>query len=335
MFLEDVKGIINGQEITKKAISKAIKEGSLGHAVLLLGPAGIGKMTLAISMAQALNCNSNEQVLCGTCSNCKKIRQEVFSDLFIIRPRGRWIKIEQLREVRRRFYFHVNEGSYRICIIQEAHCLTSEAAASLLKSLEEPASQVKYILTSSMPSRLLATIASRCVKYKLNRLRYSQLKEFLQEQFPEASTEKVELVANLSNGVPGKAVELFYDNSLEEKLQRVELLVEKMVTSTIKEDELLMEANAWSERDDLSQLLELLLVYFRDGLLSCYPNSKHLLINPAKLDFWNRVRLSSSFFEDALTLIAYTQKIITTTNSNVLLALETMFLRIKGRLTNV
>jgi len=331
LTLEEIKG----QEINLNAINKAIKSNSLGHAVLITGPPGSGKRTLANYLVQVLNCEREKSTPCNLCSNCYKIYNGTFPDLIRVSSEGRWIKIDQLRESRKNFSYHNQEGKFRICVIEEAHRLTSEAAASLLKSLEEPQEEVKYFLTSSMSSWVSPTIVSRCVQFKMRRLNVSQIKEILNNRFPETPPEKIDLAAQISNGVPGRAIEFLTDESWKERLDVVERLLEIIISEDAGEAELFWEAKKWSEREDLPHLLELLLICFRDGLLSSFSGNQELLVNPGNLLCGNKNKLTPSFFEEAMSLIGEHQKIIITTNANLLLTLEMMFLSIKGRIKYV
>ncbi len=324
---------IKGQEINLRALREWLSWEQGGHAVLLTGPPGSGKSALAILIAQALNCENKDQAPCGWCSCCYRINRGTFPEVVTIEPEGRWIKIEQVREVHQNLNLRLQEGNFRVCLMEEAHTLTREAAASWLKSLEEPGEDVKYILTSSLPSRMLPTIVSRCAHLKLKRLTVKQVNELLQFQFPEVSAEKIEFAARISQGLPGRAREVLTDDRWESRYNQAGDLVGRLFRGEALEAELLQEAQEWSSREDLASLLEMLVMIYRDGLLSSYGLEEETLT-----DFFagqgkkETGGVSTLYWKQSMELIEETQKVISTTNASVQLALEAMFLSLKRRM---
>lgn len=159
-----------GHERSIAAIKSALAHGRLAHAYLFHGEAHIGKFLTAVRLAQALNCDtaaSRENLdSCGTCRSCLQIAARTHPDYVVIEPDRELavpqIKIEQIREIEQQLIYRPLIGEKKICIIDDADRLTIGAANALLKTLEEPPPYGLFILISSRPMALPATIRSRC-----------------------------------------------------------------------------------------------------------------------------------------------------------------------------
>src|SRR5581483_5266315 len=146
-------------------------------AVLMAGPSGVGKRMTAIAVAQAINClqprssSEFERDACGECASCRRIARGVHPDVILVQPGDSGaIKIEQLRSVIDQSQYRPFEGRRRVVIIDEADAATSDAQSALLKTLEEPPPGSIFILVSSMPDALLATVRSRCPRLRFGAL---------------------------------------------------------------------------------------------------------------------------------------------------------------------
>jgi len=188
-----------------------IIQGNIRHAYLITGPQGIGRRTLALALAQALNCPQplSPGEPCRTCHTCRRIQEMVFPDLSVIQAEqvGGVLKVDQVRELQRSLALAPYEGRYRVALLlrmEEAHI---SAANALLKTLEEPNPQVVLALTASDAESLLPTIVSRCEVLRLRPLPVSQLQQSLQDQLGYPA-DKAPLLAAISNGRPGYAIQL-------------------------------------------------------------------------------------------------------------------------------
>ena len=158
-------------------LSRAVARGTLPPALLLAGPAGIGKRRAAVAIAEAVNCLKPVETAefardgCGECAACRRIQRGVHPDVIVIEPGDMGsIKIEQVRDVIDRSEYRPFEGRRRVVIIDEADALMQAAQNALLKTLEEPPSASMFVLVSSIPDALLPTVRSRC-----SRLRFAAL----------------------------------------------------------------------------------------------------------------------------------------------------------------
>jgi DNA polymerase-3 subunit delta' len=150
-------------------LSRAAARDTLPPSTLFAGPAGIGKRRTASAIAEALNClqpvRSGDFDLdaCGACASCRRIARAVHPDVIVLEPEeGGSIKTDVVRDVIDRANYRPFEGRRRVVIVDQADALVVEAQNALLKTLEEPPSASVFILVSSMPDVLLATVRSRC-----------------------------------------------------------------------------------------------------------------------------------------------------------------------------
>jgi DNA polymerase-3 subunit gamma/tau len=159
----------------------AINSGSIGHAYLFAGPKGVGKTTTARIFAKSLNCINGPTVNpCQECPSCKEITGSRSIDVVEIdgaSNRG----IDEIRELRESIKYAPLHGRYKIYIIDEVHMLTNEAFNALLKTLEEPPPRVIFILATTNPSKVPATILSRCQRFIFKRLSINEISRRLKE----------------------------------------------------------------------------------------------------------------------------------------------------------
>lgn len=205
---------ILGHDWATRLLMEHITLNKLKHAYLFCGPHGIGRRTLALRFAQALNCSQPPAtaLFCGVCSNCKRITIMQHPDLAVVqsdRPGGT-LKVEQVRELQHSLSLAPYEARYRIALLLRFEEANQNAANALLKTLEEPAPQVILILTAESPESLLPTISSRCEIIRLKPLSIEMTNQGLQEHFSVPS-EQARLVAHLSGGRPGYGLRLSSD----------------------------------------------------------------------------------------------------------------------------
>ncbi len=193
-----------GQEHISRTLLNAIRLDRLAHAYLFCGPRGTGKTTSARLLAKALNClDPQEYEPCNACQNCEEITAGHSLDVIEIDAasnRG----IDSARELREQVRFAASGGKYRVFIIDEFHMLTKEAFNALLKTLEEPPERVIFVLATTEPHEVLATIVSRCQRFDFQRIASSKMALHLQhvataEQIG-ISTAAIEAISRKANG---------------------------------------------------------------------------------------------------------------------------------------
>jgi DNA polymerase-3 subunit delta' len=231
----------HGNSETVHRIREMISRDRFPHAVILSGPVGSGKYTLATMIARAMNCLERSGAgglpdFCSRCSNCVRISEiedlaarcaeaveardgmkeadkketrlfiQSHPDVLVIPPDPPqlMIKVDQVRRVIETIYFRPSEGRERVFIFTDS-AFMKEAANSLLKVLEEPPEFATIFLIAENPGELLATIRSRCMILPLKSLSGQEIEQYLARHRPELKSQQRALVARLSEGAVGRA----------------------------------------------------------------------------------------------------------------------------------
>jgi DNA polymerase-3 subunit gamma/tau len=159
-----------GQSTILRILTHALENNRLHHAYLFTGTRGVGKTTLARILAKCLNCVDHVTPSpCGTCANCQAIDAGNFLDLYEIDAASR-TKVEDTRDLLENVHYPPVMGRYKIYLIDEVHMLSQHSFNALLKTLEEPPAHVKFLLATTDPKRLPATILSRCLQFHLKHM---------------------------------------------------------------------------------------------------------------------------------------------------------------------
>ncbi len=171
-----------GQDHVTRTLRNALRLGRIAHAYLFAGPRGTGKTTTARLLAKAVNCLAEpvEERPCDRCRICQAVNEGRLMDLIEIDAasnRG----IDEIRDLRERVRFSPSEARYKVYVIDEAHMLTTEAFNALLKTLEEPPPHVIFVLATTEPHRIPATILSRCQRFDFRRLTTAEIARRLEE----------------------------------------------------------------------------------------------------------------------------------------------------------
>ena len=220
---------IIGHEWAVRQLQVAVARGDVSHALLITGPASVGKYTLALTLAKAMLCEAETETRpCGICAVCRRVDSGNHTDLFLATPEeeGRGVKIEQIRELERFLSLTPNESAYKIAIITDFEKANPNAANALLKTLEEPPQYAHLILLASDADTLLPTIVSRSQHLPLRPLDVHTVEQGLIASWNVAPPQAQRL-ARLSGGRMGWAVQAITQS---DHLQQMEEALQTMIT---------------------------------------------------------------------------------------------------------
>lgn len=259
---------IVGHEWAVDMLRKHVVNGTMRHAYLLAGPPGLGRRTLALRFAQALNCQTPIElgIPCGKCRDCKQIESMHYADLTIIQAdsAGGTLKVDQIREARRMLTLKPYQANYRVSLFLRFQEANDNAANALLKTLEEAPSYAVLILTADNPEQLLPTIVSRCEVLRLRPLRVEEVQRELEARGLESG--KAKLISHISGGRFGYALRLIENEVLLEK--REERLNDLQSLISASRVEKFAYADKLSrDKESMRQAVLFWLSYWRDVLL--------------------------------------------------------------------
>lgn len=168
-----------GQKAVKTTLKNALASGKIAHAYLFSGPRGTGKTSMARILAKALNCDQGPTAEpCGQCGNCQRIVQGTSLDVIEIDAASN-TSVDNIRDLREQVAFTPAESHYKVYIIDEVHMLSTGAFNALLKTLEEPPAHAVFILATTDPQKVPATIQSRCQRFEFRRVTVDEIAEHL------------------------------------------------------------------------------------------------------------------------------------------------------------
>lgn len=193
-----------GQDHIVRTLKNQIKTNSLSHAYLFCGTRGTGKTSCAKIFAKAVNClNPKDGSPCGECESCKNILANGNLDILEIDAASN-NRVDEIRDLREKVNYLPSVGKYKVYIIDEVHMLTDSAFNALLKTLEEPPKHIIFILATTEPQKLPATILSRCMRFDFKLVSESELEKHLAKIFAQTQTkfenDALSLIAKAGRG---------------------------------------------------------------------------------------------------------------------------------------
>lgn len=192
------------QEHIVRILRNQIESDKIGHAYLFCGPRGTGKTTLAKIFARAINCQSPVNGSpCGKCATCRALASGAALDISEIDAASN-NGVDEMRDLREKVQYPPVNGRYKVYIIDEVHMLTQSAFNAVLKTLEEPPAHAVFILATTEPQKIPATILSRCMRFDFKLIPQSDLEQLIKSVFDrtgkEYEEEAVAAIARAGNG---------------------------------------------------------------------------------------------------------------------------------------
>ena len=282
-----------GQEHIIKTLKNQIISNKVGHAYLFNGGRGTGKTSAAKILARAINClNPKDGEPCNECEICKGAITGSLTDIVEMDAASN-NSVEDIRSIREEVNFLPTKAKYRVYIIDEVHMLSTGAFNALLKTLEEPPEHVKFILATTEPQKLPATILSRCQRFDFKRISnedvIKRLEIVCKESNIEISKKALDIIAVLSEGAMRDALSILErcvqdgDSKIDEnrikdlvgipKITFVENLVKAIIEYNI-EDALNAIDNILNDGKDITNFLWETIKYVKDILV--YKSAKKL-----------------------------------------------------------
>lgn len=275
-----------GQEHITKTLRNQIENNNIGHAYLFSGTRGTGKTSTAKIFARAVNClESKDQEPCNNCDVCKDILNDNIMDVVEIDAASN-NSVDDIRELRESVKYSPTKAKYKVYIIDEVHMLSQGAFNALLKTLEEPPSYVIFILATTEPHKIPATILSRCQRFDFKRVTVkditSRMKKICSEEDIEVEDKALNLIARNSQGALRDALSIldqcisFGDEKIEyndvvELLGTVNIeqlfdLAQYIINQDTKESlKVLNEFIVWGK--DIRNLINDLIDHFRNLMI--------------------------------------------------------------------
>lgn len=218
-----------GQEAIVETLRNQVISGRIAHAYLFCGSRGTGKTSTAKILARAINCEHPENGdPCGTCANCLRLEHEESLDVIEIDAASN-NGVDEMRDLRDTVKYPPQYGNYKVYIIDEVHMLSTSAFNALLKTLEEPPAHIVFILATTEPQKLPATILSRCQRFDFGRIPAGQIQKRLAEAVNGAEASATDgalmMIARAAEGGMRDALSILdmclgYGNNVTEKLVR-------------------------------------------------------------------------------------------------------------------
>jgi DNA polymerase-3 subunit delta' len=316
------------QPRASELLSHSLKNDRLAHAYLFTGPKGAGKKQMALHLAKSLFCQEREADACGACLACRRIDAGNHPDVRLLAPDGASIKIDQIRDLQKEMAMRAVESRHKVYIIEHVEKMTTQAANSLLKFLEEPPAGVLAVLLTEHSHAILPTILSRCQIVPFSPLSADEIARQLQASGVAAG------IARTASHITTNVEEALLLSQSESFAQLKNLVIQLVQECKQSNSSALLTIHEMLQKSDklkeeLPLFLDLLILWLRDILYVQVGRHAHL-INSDQQDvlqgqalIWTKAELLRG-----IDLVMETKYRIER-NANAQLALERLVLHIQ------
>ena len=309
-----------GQEAVVKTLQNAIINNKISHAYLFCGPRGTGKTTVARIFAKALNCINLQETgePCCECENCKEISESISPDVVEIDAASN-NGVDEIRDIRERVKFLPSGAKYKIYIIDEVHMLSTGAFNALLKILEEPPKHVIFVLATTEPQKLPATIISRCQRFEFKPLNIenisSNLKYVCDKEGVTISDDALELIGEVADGGMRDALSIL-DQTISYGCKDITVDDVNTITGSINAD-VMCNLMSYLDAKDVNNALDLVNEFVKEGkevskivngmLLFCRDLMLYKSVGPKQLNkyIFEKEKVQTLAFKISNTKIIY------------------------------
>ncbi len=320
---------IVGQKDIIDSLKNAIVEERVGHAYMLAGSRGIGKRLLALTFAKTLLCQSpKDGKCCGECMQCRMQKSGTSPDLYVIDTDEQSIGVDEIRNLQSDIVIKPAYSKRKVYVIADCDKMTVQAQNCLLKTLEEPPRYATILLTASNMGVILETIHSRTIHYNMKKNTNKEVYDYLVENYG-GKLENNEFIAAFSDGIIGTAIEAAESSDFLMLRENVIQMLLKLCSNRMLD---IFKACDFFEKNktDIENILNIMLLFYRDMLIAKVSREENMLINSDKKDIiLNNVDIFSLHgLVNCIEIIEMT-KLNLKKNANYQLSIEVMLMKLQ------
>ena len=317
-----------GQSALLKDLRGLVDSGRGVHSYIFHGPKGGGKRTISSFFAKMILCREKDKP-CGYCKSCRQFDSGNHPDVIKIKDNNKGIRIEAIREMREEIGIKPFQGEIKVYIIEDGDTMNPYAQNALLKTLEEPPEHSVIIILAENVATLLPTIVSRCQRIRVPRLTIAEMATLIKKEIG-STEEEAQVFAGLSQGLPGRGLELARSKEYKQMRQDTLGILERLSRSSLSESISCVDY-FMDNRDNIVNILDNIEQWLRDLMVFKYSNGGELILNKDKLTQIHG--LSQVFTTQAVQYIIDSiedSKRKLKAHANFQLTIENLLIRIQG-----